>query len=84
MPLITNLDADFFSEFGAQTTAFYQSLDLPHYSETVLPQLTVTISGNVFLHLGKAEKVRPLTVNERSALDRAFWKSATVENEGFE
>jgi hypothetical protein len=77
------IDFDIQRELDTQVVTFEAQLPA-RYGDSLLSGLTVTTGGNM-IHIADLSVV-PYQMNqaERDAMDRAFWRSVVVIDEGYE
>jgi hypothetical protein len=81
-----SLDLDFLAQMGQTRAGSVQEAPLPTtYAEGgLLPGNVVTIAGSAYINVHAAGQMHHMTQVEREAMDRAFWRSVQVIDDGFE
>lgn len=80
------LDLDFVTQLRQTRAESFQEVPLPaRYAQAgLLPGNVVTIAGSAYIDVQAPGQMYRMTQTEREAMDRAFWRSVQIIDDGFE
>jgi hypothetical protein len=81
-----SLDLEYLVQMGQTRAESFQEAPLPTtYAEGgLLPGNVVTIAGSAYINVHTPGQMHLMTQVEREAMDRAFWRSVQIIDDGFE